>query len=154
MGQTPLDEAGRSLFVTERSLMDTKQIIVMRHDLSMRKGKQIAQGSHASMAFLTRRIQKLLSMPQTRSDIISMLTLSDQEVAWIESSFAKVCCRVNSEEELLGRLHAAEELGLESHLITDSGRTEFHGEATNTCIAIGPDLPERIDPITGDLVLL
>ena len=34
--------------------MATKQVIVMRTDLNMRKGKMIAQGSHASLAFLTR----------------------------------------------------------------------------------------------------
>lgn len=33
----------------------TKQVIVMRTDLNMRKGKMIAQGSHASIAFLTRK---------------------------------------------------------------------------------------------------
>ena len=29
-----------------------KQVIVMRHDLKMRRGKQIAQGAHASMSFI------------------------------------------------------------------------------------------------------
>lgn len=32
--------------------METKQVIVMRKDLNMRKGKMIAQGSHASMAVI------------------------------------------------------------------------------------------------------
>lgn len=44
--------------------------------------------------------------------------------------------------------------GLEVHLITDSGRTEFHGQPTRTCLAIGPDLAEKIDEITGHLQLL
>ena len=35
--------------------------------------------------------------------------------------------------------------GLEVHLITDSGKTEFHGEPTNTCLAIGPDEADKID---------
>ena len=34
-----------------------KQVIVMRNDLGMRKGKMIAQGSHASISFLTRKLQ-------------------------------------------------------------------------------------------------
>ena len=29
-----------------------KQVIIIRKDLKMRRGKEIAQGSHASMAFL------------------------------------------------------------------------------------------------------
>lgn len=33
--------------------MKTKQVIVMRKDLNMRKGKMCAQAAHASMAFLT-----------------------------------------------------------------------------------------------------
>ena len=46
------------------------------------------------------------------------------------------------------------EAGLEVHLITDSGKTEFHGEPTQTCLAIGPDDSEKIDAITGRLELL
>ena len=38
-------------------------------------------------------------------------------------------------------------------LCVDAGRTEFHGVPTATCCAIGPDWPERIDPITGHLKL-
>lgn len=48
----------------------------------------------------------------------------------------------------------AVEAGLEVHLITDSGKTEFHGEPTRTCLVIGPDDAERIDAITGKLQLL
>ena len=32
--------------------MDHKQVIVLRKDLNMRKGKMVAQGAHASMAAL------------------------------------------------------------------------------------------------------
>jgi PTH2 family peptidyl-tRNA hydrolase len=46
------------------------------------------------------------------------------------------------------------EAGLEVHLITDSGRTEFHGQPTRTCLAIGPDEADKIDAITGHLPLL
>jgi len=37
--------------------MDTKQVIVIRKDLKMRRGKECAQSSHATMSFLTRQIQ-------------------------------------------------------------------------------------------------
>ena len=46
------------------------------------------------------------------------------------------------------------EMGLEVHLITDSGRTEFHGQSTRTCLAIGPDDALKIDRVTGHLELL
>lgn len=48
----------------------------------------------------------------------------------------------------------AKESGLNVHMITDEGLTEFNGISTNTCLAIGPDLASRIDPITKDLKCL
>jgi hypothetical protein len=33
-----------------------KQVIVIRKDLKMRRGKECAQAAHASMAFITRRL--------------------------------------------------------------------------------------------------
>lgn len=123
-----------------------KQVIVMRHDLKMRRGKQIAQGAHASMSFICHRLQEAGS--------VSLDDFTDAQRAWLTGAFAKVCCRVDSEEELM-QIHAKSlEAGLEVHLITDSGKTEFHGELTNTCLAIGPDDAEKIDEITGHLQLL
>ena len=69
-------------------------------------------------------------------------------------AFAKVCCRVESEDDLTEIHDKAVDAGLEVHLITDSGKTECHGQPTNTCLAIGPDDAEKIDEITGDLILL
>ena len=123
-----------------------KQVIVMRHDLKMRRGKQIAQGAHASMSFVCRRLQE--------SGSVSFGDFTESQRAWLTGAFAKVCCRVDSEEELMEIHDKALAAGLEVHLITDSGRTEFHGEPTNTCLAIGPDEAQKIDAITGHLQLL
>ena len=123
-----------------------KQVIVMRHDLKMRRGKQIAQGAHASMSFICRRLQKQGS--------VSLDDFSEVERIWLTGAFAKVCCRVNSEEELMSIHDKANVAGLEVHLITDSGKTEFHGQPTCTCLAIGPDVAEKIDVFTGHLELL
>lgn len=123
-----------------------KQVIVMRHDLGMRRGKQIAQGAHAAMSFLSQRLQDL----QT----IRLDDFSTEQQAWLTGSFAKVCCRVQSEEELMQIYEQAVSAGLEVHLITDSGKTEFHGQPTRTCLAIGPATADRIDAITGHLELL
>lgn len=127
-----------------------KQVIVIRHDLGMRRGKQIAQGAHASMSFITRRLGRGVGGFPTRHGF----TTSKVEQEWLDSSFAKVCVRVNSLEELLEIQNEAKKAGLEVHLVTDSGKTEFHGEPTPTCIAIGPDYADKIDPITGELKLL
>jgi len=72
---------------------------------------------------------------------------------WIDAGMAKVCLQVHSEEELLNHHQAALKLGLKSALIRDSGRTEFHGVATYTACAIGPELTDAIDQITGTLTL-
>jgi PTH2 family peptidyl-tRNA hydrolase len=139
-------EVLEQLYVSEDQVTKIKQVIVMRHDLKMRRGKQIAQGAHASMSFLCRRLHA--------QGFISLDDLSPNELTWLTGSFAKVCCRVNSEEELMAIHDKAVELGLEVHLITDSGKTEFHGQPTRTCLAIGPDEAEKIDPVTGHLELL
>lgn len=123
-----------------------KQVIVIRKDLKMRRGKEIAQGSHASMAFMTRRLQN-------PSNAIDTVNLSSDERKWIDEGFTKVCLQVSSEKELLAVHEAARDAGLTSHLITDSGKTEFGGIPTHTCCAIGPNRSEEIDKITGHLAL-
>lgn len=139
-----------------------KQVIVMRRDLHMRRGKEIAQACHASMAFLTRKIQKCMEWQLTDDfanyhmtmSVETMLKLKGREIAWIKGLFTKICCRVNSEEDLLDVYNKAQAAGLEVHLITDSGKTEFQGIPTKTCLAIGPDYADVIDPITRHLELL
>ena len=132
----------------------TKQVIIIRRDLKMRRGKEIAQGSHASMAFLSRRVQ-----PHVRKPWLSFFSkkkgpvFSKAEIAWLTGSFAKVVLQVQTEQQLLELHQKAKEAGLESHLITDSGRTEFHGEPTHTAVAIGPDIADKIDDVTGGLQL-
>ena len=125
---------------TERSA--PKQVIVMRRDLGMRRGKEIAQGAHASMIWLASRIRQPGS------------TFTEAERRWLDGAFTKVCVRVDSEDELLAVVRRAREAGVLVQLCVDAGRTEFHGVPTPTCCAVGPDWPERVDPITGHLKLL
>lgn len=131
-----------------------KQVIVIRKDLKMRRGKEIAQGSHASMKFLAERIRsvkdaKVQSMVGEHYPVF----LTEAEEYWLMNRFAKICVKVNSEQELLELHQKALDAGLVSCLVTDSGKTEFNGVPTNTCIAIGPDTVEKIDAITGNLKL-
>jgi PTH2 family peptidyl-tRNA hydrolase len=135
-----------------------KQVIVMRTDTTpkMRKGKMVAQGAHASIAFLTLRVQEALQrgdvVPSPMGSSMSVwdfMDLDDDMIAWINGRFTKICLGVDSEEKLLDIYKEAEEARLEVHLITDSGQTEFGGQPTNTCLAIGPDKAEDIDRITG-----
>ena len=124
-----------------------KQVIVMRIKYpdgnggltGLRKGKLIAQACHASISFLTRKWGK-------------KLTKEEQE--WMDTGTAKICVSVDSEEELIDIFQQAKAKMLTVHMITDSGKTEFDGVPTLTCLAIGPDRSSKINPITGDLKLL
>ena len=133
--------------------MKVKQVIVMRTDLNMRKGKMIAQGAHASMAVLINR-GNIYRGRSSDSPSKFLLELWPEAKQWLEESFAKICVRADSKEELLNILKKAEEAGLPTALITDSGRTEFHGVPTITCCAIGPARSEDVDKVTGELKLL
>lgn len=132
-------------------MSDIKQVIVMRTDLNMRKGKMIAQGAHASIAFLTNRLEVDTSHypgPVFKGELTSA------EYQWIKGSFKKVVVQVGSEIELLAICQVAREKQVHCDLITDSGLTEFGGVPTNTCCSIGPDEADKIDAITGHLKLL
>jgi len=141
---------------------EPKQVIIVRTHYvkpdgtvyKIRSGKQISQCAHASMAFLTQRIRKIISSNFQDNISWSNLIVSQAELEWIVGPFAKIVVGVDSEEELMEIHEKAIAAGLTVNLIEDSGRTEFAGVATKTAIAIGPDYPEKIDPITGHLKLL
>ncbi len=134
-----------------------KMMIVIRHDLKMRKGKTAAQAGHACvdavLSALARedRLRDLSWKEGTlffdeggRSSALS---------EWLAGGCAKVCVYVNSEDELLEINRKAQEAGLITSLIRDAGLTEFHGEPTLTCLAVEPAYPETVDPVTGELPL-
>jgi peptidyl-tRNA hydrolase, PTH2 family len=127
----------------------TKQVIVIRRDLRMRRGKEIAQGAHASMAWLKQRVMPLLS----QAGAAGRAEFSAAERSWFEGGLRKVTVKVGSEAELVAVYVKAVEAGLVAHLITDQGLTEFGGVPTRTCLGIGPDYDELIDPVTGGLEL-
>lgn len=128
--------------MTDLDIMDrpVKQVIVIRRDLRMRRGEEIAQGAHASMAWLA-------------DHVAAGAELLPAHAAWLNGAFTKIVCQVDSEEALLAVVQAARDAGVMSRLITDAGRTEFHGMPTHTAAAIGPDWADRVDTITRDLEL-
>jgi peptidyl-tRNA hydrolase, PTH2 family len=127
----------------------TKQVIVIRRDLRMRRGKEIAQGAHAAAAWLADRVIQGMSP----SGAVDHVAVSPAERSWLETSFRKVTVKVNSEAELMAVYQKALAAGLAVHLVTDRGLTEFGGVPTRTCLAVGPDYDDLIDPVTGDLEL-
>jgi peptidyl-tRNA hydrolase, PTH2 family len=129
-----------------------KQVIVMRKDLNMRKGKMVAQGAHASLMDI------LSMMSFTESDNSRIMTLEVEKDSpldqWINGGFKKICVSVNSESELFDIYDKARELNIPCVLIRDAGLTKFNGDPTYTCCAVGPDDEKNIDKVTGELLLL
>ena len=111
-----------------------KQVILIRNELKMPKGKAIVQAMHAAVE------------ATLKSD-------KDKIKEWRSEGMKKVVLRVDTEKELLQYNQMAKDNGLVTSLITDAGKT-FFKEPTRTCLAIGPDKEEKIDKVTGKLKLI
>ncbi len=120
-----------------------KQVIVIRRDLKMRRGKEVAQGSHASLAPLALALHAIWNGAAANTGRTPALE------QWLAGDFTKVCLAAESEEQLMAVYQMALTQGVPVYLITDAGKTEFHGVPTNTALSLGPDYADRIDAITG-----
>lgn len=131
--------------------METKQVIVIRKDLHMRRGKEIAQGAHAAMMWLVKRLHPYFP---GRPDLGGMLGgFNAAELAWLEERFTKVTCQVDNLDELEAVARKAEEAGVMCYVVQDAGFTEFGDVPTVTALAVGPDTVENVDKVTRDLRL-
>lgn len=138
----------------------SKQMIVMRRDLKMRKGKIAAQAGHACVEAVLMALAREGRLGEVRvTPDQSWIYLEDEGAPatplsdWFDAGVAKVCVYVDSEEELLDLAVRGRVLGFAVALVRDAGHTEFHGEPTYTCLAFEPLAAEQIDPLTGDLPL-
>lgn len=138
----------------------SKQVIVMRRDLKMRKGKIAAQAGHACVEATLMALAREGRLDQVRvTPDQNWVYLDDGGCEptplsdWFDAGVAKICVYVDSEEELLDLAVQGRTAGFAVSLIRDAGHTEFHGEPTYTCLAFEPLAAEQIDPITGDLPL-
>jgi peptidyl-tRNA hydrolase len=111
-----------------------KQVIVVNGALDLPRGKLAAQVAHAALgAFL---------VAPRRS-----------QLDWLQQGMPKVVVQCGSQDELLALLAQAEAAGLPALLVRDAGRTVVQA-GTPTCVGIGPDRTDRIDPLTGALPLV
>jgi len=127
-----------------------KQVIVVRKDLNMRKGKIASQVAHASLLAV---IGEIGSLTTQTSDSIS-INLDPILKLWLSGNYTKIVVSCDSESELLCLHLQATQAMLRSALVKDSGFTEFHGVPTYTALALGPQESNLIDKITGRLKLL
>ncbi len=139
-------------------MYNAKQVIVVRRDLKMRKGKIAAQSGHACVEAVLMALAKEDRLSDVRvEDGWVQLADTGRDATplseWFARGVAKICVYVDSEEALLDLAKQGEDAGFCVALIQDAGHTEFHGEPTYTCLAFEPLYPEQIDPITGELPL-
>ena len=114
--------------------MPYKQVILVREDLKLPKGKLAAQVSHASVDATLKSDKKLVEL-------------------WKNEGGKKIVLKVKDEKELFRYKQLAEDSGLKTALITDAGHTVLE-PGTITCLGIGPDFGEKIDSVSGNLRMM
>lgn len=137
-----------------------KQMIVMRRDLKMRKGKIAAQAGHACVEAVLMALAREGRLDEVRVSTNENWVYLDEGnrpptplADWFDAGVAKVCVYVDSEEELLDLAERGREMGFLCAVVRDAGLTEFHGDVTYTCLAFEPLRADQIDPLTGGLPL-
>lgn len=125
------------VFKGNRNTDKIKQVIIVRTDLEMGKGKTCAQVAHASVSAYLEVIGK-------NKDIANR---------WIETGQKKIVLKVKNEEELIDAYKKARERGIPTVLISDAGYTQIPAN-TKTTVAIGPWYEEELTKMYGSLKLL
>lgn len=132
-------------------MAEQKQVIVVRKDLNMRKGKIASQVAHASLGSVVNFLQDREKKP---GGYYIGGRVPNAIYDWLDGPFTKIVVSCDSEAELIALHEEAKKRGVITCLITDAGRTEFDNVPTKTTCAIGPGDVHEIDKITGHLKLL
>ncbi len=117
-------------------MANIKQVIVVRTDLDMGKGKTAAQVGHACV----------LGAEHVRK------SNPDWFKEWW-SGQEKVVVRVSSLKELEEIKEHAFSLNVPCSEVTDAGHTQIE-PGTTTCVSLGPAPEDLVDKISGNLKLL
>jgi len=114
--------------------MSFKQVIAVRADLRLGKGKLAAQVAHASLGAYR-------------------YAGGEAKFAWEHDGEKKVVVKVRGVEELTELQKKARSLGISCALITDAGRTGVE-PGTTTALGLGPAEEKVLDSLTGKLKLV
>lgn len=98
-----------------------KVYLVMRTDLQMRRGKEIAQAAHAT--------QYLMQMP--------LESRNHMHQEWLEDGHARIAVGMSTLQGLNDLLDHADRCDIPHAFVLDEGRTDVPPD-TITCAAIGP----------------
>ena len=147
----------------QNTLVNCKQVIVLRKDLGMRKGKMVSQGAHASLGALLTMFTKDKANDKFTNYLLTYKNSGDDMdkedkilSSWLDGIFTKICLCVDNEDELVSLYNNIKKEAPEIPIvmIEDNGLTEFHGIKTITCLATQPYCVNQLDLITGHLKLL
>ena len=119
------------------SSKDVKQVIVVRKDLKMGKGKIAIQVAHASVSAAEIAKKENIEVFQK----------------WKAQGQAKIAVKVSSLTELLKIRDMVDHLSLPFFVVEDRGLTQVE-PGTVTCLGVGPVFSSKIDRITKKLKLL
>lgn len=132
-----------------------KQIIVVRKDLDMSPGKLAAQVSHASMAHLTRALQKNARRIDSQKVRATIDVDYDIWEGWYKSIFTKIILSAKNKNDMEKLIRKAKDAGMQEDkdffCIRDNCLTELTPEEDGrclTCIGFRPMSDEEINPIT------
>jgi PTH2 family peptidyl-tRNA hydrolase len=114
-----------------------KQVIAVRTDLDMGKGKVAVQVAHASVSALEEARKRHREWVE----------------AWLAEGQCKIAVKAESEEDLVWLKEKARELDIPAAIVHDRGLTQLPPD-TATCVGIGPGPAAVIDKMTRDLKLL
>jgi len=111
-----------------------KQVILVRQDLKLAKGKLAVQCAHASVECVLKTNRRLVD-------------------SWRKEGGKKIVLKVQNEKELFNFKQLATDAGLKNMIIRDAGKTALK-PGTVTCLGIGPDHEKKIDAITRTLKIV
>lgn len=114
-----------------------KQVLVVRTDLGMGRGKIAVQCSHAAVS----------AAEQAR------LRFPEWWRGWMNEGQCKVALKVRDLTVVSDLERKAQSQGLPVSLIRDRGLTQVEPD-TVTCLGIGPAPSKLLDTLTGNLSLL
>ena len=114
-----------------------KQVLVVRTDLGMGRGKIAVQCSHAAVS----------------AGEEARLRFPSWWKGWIDEGQCKVALKTKELAVVFDLERKAQSQGLPVYLIRDRGLTQVEPN-TVTCLGIGPAPSELLDTLTGNLSLL
>ncbi len=111
-----------------------KQVIVLRTDLDMSRGKLVAQACHASLGAYRNVDESVRSQ-------------------WEAEGATKIAVKATGEDQIMELFKQARSMNIGAYVVKDAGETEL-SPGTVTALGVGPDTGETVDKVTKELPLL